>query len=378
MSEIGHNSGGHHRAVFCEHHGAAELHGAQSIDHRKKAAKALWQHRQGFSHGDWKAEAESLPCGRTKVTEYLRAGEYLSQNDGERHFEDFTSLVRVAGDWKAERDAEVARKAAGERRRAEETARREAEERRKKAEDAQREAHEAVWEEQGRMNELADQEAALARQAEEEAERARRQAEKAKQRADAKAERVCRRKMARAELGEGEASEKTKYFKGAAHSNEHYTPIRIIDAARDVMGAIDLDPASCETAQERIQAKTWYGEDDDGLVQEWAGTVWLNPPFSSRNLDQWVSKLLSHVDAGDVPEACVLLHASTDTRYGQTAIEGCTAICFHAGRVKFEGPSKGKGGAQIGQMIAYYGAHRERFVETFADIGAVMVPAHGE
>ena len=166
------------------------------------------------------------------------------------------------------------------------------------------------------------------------------------------------------------AKPKTSKYTGES-SNEHYTPVRIIDAARDVMGGIDLDPASCETAQVRIQAATWYGAKDDGLSQIWGGRIWLNPPYSNRDLDDWVGKLVRHVEAGDVPEACLLLHASTDTRYGQTALSHSAAVCFHAGRIRFEGPSAGKGGAQIGQMICYYGANEDRFAEVFGELGAV-------
>ena len=166
------------------------------------------------------------------------------------------------------------------------------------------------------------------------------------------------------------AKPKTSKYTGD-RSNEYYTPHRIIDAARDVMGGIDLDPATCETAQEHIQAVTWYGADDDGLSQLWHGRTWLNPPYSDRNLDEWVGKLIRHVEAGDVPEACLLLHASTDTKYGQAALSHSAAVCFHAGRIRFEGPSAGKGGAQIGQMICYYGANRDRFAEVFGEIGAV-------
>ena len=64
-------------------------------------------------------------------------------------------------------------------------------------------------------------------------------------------------------------------------SPEWYTPPSIIADVREVLGSIDLDPASCETANETVRATKWYGIDDDGLSQPWAGRIYLNPPYGS-------------------------------------------------------------------------------------------------
>lgn len=61
-------------------------------------------------------------------------------------------------------------------------------------------------------------------------------------------------------------------------SVEHFTPIDIVEAARAVLGTIDVDPASCSLANAVVKAKVFYGEQEDGLKQKWSGKVFLNPP----------------------------------------------------------------------------------------------------
>ena len=66
-------------------------------------------------------------------------------------------------------------------------------------------------------------------------------------------------------------------------SNEWYTPEYIADPARELMGGIDLDPASCLVANETIKAKTIYDVSDDGLTKPWFGKVFSNPPGGIRD-----------------------------------------------------------------------------------------------
>lgn len=59
---------------------------------------------------------------------------------------------------------------------------------------------------------------------------------------------------------------------------EHYTPAWLVEAARDVLGGIDLDPASNRIANQVVRARKIYTARTNGFDKVWEGRVFLNPP----------------------------------------------------------------------------------------------------
>lgn len=150
---------------------------------------------------------------------------------------------------------------------------------------------------------------------------------------------------------------------------EWYTPAEYIGSARKVLETIDLDPASSEVAQQTVAAKKYYTVEQNGLTKKWKGRVWLNPPYTSDLVQQFVDKLCEHVIAKDVPEAILLVNNATETRWFQRAAANAAAVCFPSGRIKFLDDEGNPGAPLQGQAILYFGDSCETFVDEFQTFG---------
>lgn len=152
--------------------------------------------------------------------------------------------------------------------------------------------------------------------------------------------------------------------------NEWYTPPQYIEAAREVMGSIDLDPASCAKANEIVQAKAYFTVQENGLQQEWYGNVWLNPPYAQPLIAMFSEAVVTK--RADYDAACVLVNNATDTEWLQAMLEICDAACFVKKRIKFIDKQGEPSGAPLqGQVVVYMGDRAERFAEVFSQFGWV-------
>jgi hypothetical protein len=153
---------------------------------------------------------------------------------------------------------------------------------------------------------------------------------------------------------------------------EWYTPPAIIERARKVLGGIDLDPASNETAQQWIRASTYYTQADNGLALPWAGSVWLNPPFD--DTPAWVDCLDSQYIGGDVSAALLLVNSAPGYNWWEDLWRR-RPICMLRERLYFvQSNGEPAGQAKKGQTIAYYGNDVERFAAVFGDLGRIILP----
>jgi hypothetical protein len=160
---------------------------------------------------------------------------------------------------------------------------------------------------------------------------------------------------------------------------ERYTPAQYIEAARRVLGGIDLDPATCKAAQKTVRASKYFTIENDGLARAWHGRVWLNPPYHRDLLSAFVDKLGKEIGDGRVTATILLTNNCTDTEWFAAAMALCGAICFTRGRIRFSEPD-GRGGVREmgmptqGQAFFYYGHDVVRFVDVFSNFGSCVSP----
>jgi len=156
-------------------------------------------------------------------------------------------------------------------------------------------------------------------------------------------------------------------------NNEWYTPVKYIEAARACMGGIDIDPASSEFANRTVKASTYYDEDANGLTQEWAGRVWLNPPYAQPLIQHFAEALADRYAIGQVSEGILLTNNATETQWFQTAVRSASALCFPKGRIKFldETGTPAKTPLQ-GQCFMYFGRNLDKFAAKFDEIGTIV------
>jgi len=168
-------------------------------------------------------------------------------------------------------------------------------------------------------------------------------------------------------------------FYASSKNNEWYTPPEYIEAARRVMGSIDLAPASCAKAQEIVNAERYYTVRDDGLSHSWYGNIFLNPPYGrysggGYSQDVWSDYLLKEYDAGRVNQAILLITNATDAKRFDRLFD--FPVCLTNHRIKFLG-SDGKpvSGNTKGSAFVYLShlSHRVPiFIHHFAQFGNVV------
>lgn len=173
-------------------------------------------------------------------------------------------------------------------------------------------------------------------------------------------------------------------------SPEWYTPSPFVEAAREVMGGIDLDPASHEKANRTVKATRFFTKEDDGLAQPWLGRIFLNPPGGL--VPEFWKALVWHFDAKHIDQAIWIGYSleQLQTLQNRSGTPLDFPICITKKRIAFV-ENEAKRAARIEKMIAagknpnlksspshsnyitYMGRESQRFEMVFRQFGQVKL-----
>jgi phage N-6-adenine-methyltransferase len=165
----------------------------------------------------------------------------------------------------------------------------------------------------------------------------------------------------------------TAHVANNSGNNEWYSPPAIVEAARRVMGGFDLDPASSEIANARVQASQIFTAEDNGLLQRWPiGRIWMNPPYAQPLIGKFALRFADEIRRGS--QGIVLVNNATETQWFQTLASAASAICLPSSRIRFVSPNGKVGGTPLqGQAIFYAGPDAVRFWDEFIAFGTVVI-----
>jgi ParB family chromosome partitioning protein len=165
-----------------------------------------------------------------------------------------------------------------------------------------------------------------------------------------------------------------------------YTPQVYVDAAREVMGDIDIDPATDERAQKRIKAKVYHTDtpEKDAFKFHWYGRMLLCPPYAEGLIDRFFYKVIEEHKFGNLIEGVIITHTiDTGNDYFIDILNFADSICFIRGPIEWvKGhlaeeivmeemgiPWKPKDYSKHYNCAIYFGPNRVKFMNVFSQFG---------
>ena len=139
-------------------------------------------------------------------------------------------------------------------------------------------------------------------------------------------------------------------------SDDYYTPKWIFDVLNI---KFDIDVASPPDGPMHTPCKRYFTQLDNGLNQNWSGSVYLNPPFSEPKL--WIDKWLHHKNG-------VLLAPMAKSKWFNTLWDSNAAVIVLPSNLKFTDPKGGNGSIMLGCVLAALGKEN---IKALNNIGKV-------
>ena len=167
----------------------------------------------------------------------------------------------------------------------------------------------------------------------------------------------------------------------SSKSNNWYTPLEVIDLSRQVLGKIDLDPASDEFGNSRVQAASYYSH--GGLSLPWYGSVFVNPPggkvaSQSRSKLFW-KNLMKHREAALIDHAIFIafsIEALQTSQISEYPSMCKFPICIPNRRLRFDAPEgETPKSPTHANAVIYVTGKRDKtqeFAKVFSKLGDIL------
>lgn len=136
-------------------------------------------------------------------------------------------------------------------------------------------------------------------------------------------------------------------------------------------GSFDLDPCAAPEPRPWATARHMNAlADGDGLALDWWGRVWLNPPYSTSEIGDWLAKLARH------NRGTALIFARTETYAFERHVWGrASGLLFLYGRLNFHHPNGRRATRNAGApsvLVAYGRDDLDRLAAS--QLGGALVP----
>ena len=139
-------------------------------------------------------------------------------------------------------------------------------------------------------------------------------------------------------------------------SDDYYTPKWIFDK---LAITFDLDVAAPTGGCHWIPATNYYDQQTNGLISDWHGNVFMNPPFSKPQ--PWVNKFMQHGNG-------IALLPMAKSNWFDLIWHNAEAITALPANLKFVDPKGGNGSISIASILVAYG---QQNVDALHNIGRV-------
>jgi len=173
------------------------------------------------------------------------------------------------------------------------------------------------------------------------------------------------------EAGAGTGMSYTTNMAYSSKSVEWFTPECYVEAARRVLGFIDLDPASCKQANAWINAVCYYTALDNGLTKPWgASTIWLNPPFNMSSA--FAARMVHDYQLEVFGQGILLCKFVPNYEWFQQLKQFPMVVTSK--RVSFWKAYQTEGDSRMDGAICfvYFGPNKDKFYQEFKQFGDIV------